>query len=91
MSNYTMAGQVAPITAAQISQIDLTGKYAVENKKLPNKKISFDVHTAHNGYVIRVSQNTFGVEDDMYVISDDQDLGQELGKIVTHFTLSKHE
>ena len=87
-----MAGAaVAPITAAQISQIDLGSKYAVENKKLPNKKISFDVHTAHNGYVIRVSQNTFGVEDDMYVISDDQDLGQELGKIVTHFTLSKHE
>jgi hypothetical protein len=91
MSNYTIAGAaMAPITAAQISQIDLGG-YSVGEKKLPNKKISFDVHTAHNGYVIRVSQNTFGIEDDMYVINDDQDLGQELGKIITHFTLSKHE
>jgi len=94
MSNYTMAGSavpnMAPLTASQITQIDLSG-YSVDNKKLPNKKISFDVHTAHNGYVVRVSQNTFGVEDDMYVINDNQDLGQELGKIITHFTLSKHE
>ena len=90
MSNYTMAGSVAvaPITAAQISQIDLTGTYNIDNKKLPNKKISFDVHTAYNGYVVRVSQG-FGIEDDMYVISDEQDLGQELGKIVTHHTLAK--
>jgi hypothetical protein len=88
MSNYTMAGAaVAPITAAQISQIDLGG-YSVGEKKLPNKKISFDVHTAHGGYVIRISQG-YGTEDEMYVISDDQDLGQELGKIVTHHTLTK--
>jgi len=78
---------VAPLTASQITQIDL-GAYSVGDKKLPNKKISFDVHTAHGGYVIRVSQS-YGVEDDMYVISDNQDLGQELGKIVTHHTLSK--
>lgn len=83
-----MAGQaVAPITAAQISQIDIGG-YSMGEKKLPNKKISFDVHTAHGGYVIRVSQG-FGSEDDMYVISDSHDLGQELGKIITHHTLTK--
>lgn len=78
---------MAPITAAQISQIDLGG-YAVDNKKLPNKKISFDVHTAHGGYVVRVSKG-YGSEDDMYVIGEDQDLGQELGKIVTHHALAK--
>ena len=57
-------------------------------KKLPNKKISFDVHTAHGGYVIRVSQG-FGTEDEMYVVGDTQDIGQELGKIITHHTLAK--
>lgn len=92
MSNYTMAGSVAasPIAAAQISQIDISGTYNIDNnnKKLPNKKITFDVHTAFNGYVVRVSHG-FGIEDDMYVISDKQDLGQELGKIVTHHTLAK--
>jgi len=91
MSNYTMAGSaipsVAPLTASQITQIDL-GAYSMDNKKLPNKKISFDVHTAHGGYVVRVSQS-YGVEDTLYVISDEQELGQELGKIVTHYTLSK--
>lgn len=87
MSNYTMAGQVAPITAAQISQIDLGG-YSIDNKKLPNKKISFDVHTAHGGYVIKVGGG-YGDDGELYVIGDDKDLGQELGKIVTHHTLAK--
>jgi hypothetical protein len=92
MSTYTMAGSSAatlgPLSIGQISQIDLgAGAYGID-KKLPNKKISFDVHTAHGGYVIRVSQG-YGNEDDMYVIGDSQDLGQELGKIVTHHTLAK--
>lgn len=93
MSNYTIAGSaipnMAPLTASQVTQIDLGSYNTIGEKKLPNKKISFDVHTAHGGYVVRVSQNTFGVDDEMYVISDDRDLGQELGKIVTHYTLSK--
>ena len=88
MSTYTMAASVAPITAAQISQIDLSGTYGMGEKKLPNKKISFDVHTAHGGYVIRVSQG-FGTEDEMYVVGDTQDIGQELGKIITHHTLAQ--
>ncbi len=83
-----MAASVAPITAAQISQIDLSGTYGMGEKKLPNKKITFDVHTAHGGYVIRVSQG-FGSEDEMYVVGDTQDIGQELGKIITHHTLTK--
>jgi hypothetical protein len=87
MSNYTMAGQMAPITAAQISQIDLSG-FAIDAKKLPNKKISFDVHTANGGYVIKVARG-YGDDSDLYVVGDDQDLGQELGKIVTHYTLAK--
>jgi len=85
-----MAGQVAPITATQISQIDLTSSYGFDNKKLPNKKISFDVHTANGGYVIRVASGIgIGDQDNLYVIGDNQDLGQELGKIVTHHTLAK--
>jgi hypothetical protein len=86
MSSYSMnAASVAPITAGQISQIDL-GAYSFGEKKLPNKKVSIDVHTAHGGYVVKVT-NGHGVEDDMYVIGDGQDLGTELGKIITHHTL----
>jgi hypothetical protein len=94
MSNYTMGGlsaqtSVAPITASQISQIDI-GSFTLGgyDKKLPNKKISFDIHTAHGGYVVKVSKG-HGVEDDMYVVGDDQDLGAEIGKIITHYTLAK--
>ena len=92
MSQFTMAGSavpnMAPLTASQITQIDLGSYNTIGEKKLPNKKISFDVHTAHGGYVVRISTG-YGIEDEMYVISDGQDLGQELGKIVTHHTLSK--
>ena len=91
MSNYTMAGSSAAALGAlsigQVSQIDLGG-YAVDHKKLPNKKISFDIHTAHGGYVVKVTQG-YGVEDIMYVVPDTHDLGQELGKIITHYTLVK--
>lgn len=85
MSNYSIsAAGVAPITISDMSGIDLS----FGEKKLPNKKISFDVHTAHGGYVVKVSKG-FSSDDDMYVIADSQDLGQELGKIITHYTLSK--
>jgi hypothetical protein len=80
------ASGVGPITVSDLSQIDL-GSWTGENR-LPNKKISFDVHTAHGGYVIRV-HNGYTTDGDLYVIDHDKDLGQELGKIVTHHTLVK--
>ena len=82
MSSYTLAGS----GMGHVTQIDL-GPYD-NSKKLPNKKISIDVHTANGGYVIRVTQD-YRTEEDMYIISDNQDLGQELGKIITHYTLVK--
>ena len=86
MNMGTSAAAIGPLTVSDISGIDLTSSYG--EKKLPNKKISFDVHTAHGGYVVRVS-NGYGTDGDMYVIDDNKDLGQELGKIVTHYTLAK--
>jgi len=84
MSHYNVAtGGLTPITVSDLSGIDLT--FSGETK-LPNKKISFDIHTAHGGYVVKVSQGSFK-DDEMYVIADYKDLGQELGKIVTHHTL----
>ena len=83
------ASGVGPLTIGQVSQIDI-GQYS-SDKKLPNKKISIDVHTAYGGYVVRLSKG-YGIEDDMYVIGDNQDLGQELGKIITHtFLKTEHE
>lgn len=85
-----MAGSVAtagPLTVSDLTQINLGTSWGGENK-LPNKKISFDIHTAHGGFVVRVT-NGYGSEGDMYVIDDSKDLGQELGKIVTHHMLAK--
>lgn len=82
----TSAATMGPLTVSDISQIDL-GSWSGE-KRLPNKKISFDVHTAHGGYVVRVTSG-YANDGDMYVIDDSKNLGQELGKIVTHHTLAK--
>ena len=89
MSNYTMSASVAagsPLTVSDLTQINL-GSWGGESR-LPNKKISFDVHTAHGGFVVRVT-NGYVNDGDMYVIDDSKDLGQELGKIVTHHMLVK--
>jgi hypothetical protein len=87
MSNYTMnTASIAPITASQISMDLGAYSYGEERTVLPNKKVSIDVHTAHGGYVVKVA-NGRGIEDDMYVIGEGQDLGAELGKIITHHTL----
>ncbi len=87
MSNYSVtATGVGPLTINDMTGIDLS--FGADQKKLPNKKVSLDIHTANGGYVVKVSKN-FSSEDDMYIVSDDQDLGQELGKIVMHYTLSK--
>lgn len=89
MSNYTMSGTATaggPLSVSDLTQINIGG-WSSENK-LPNKKISFDIHTAHGGYVIQVS-NGYGNNGEMYVVDDTKDLGQELGKIVTHHMLAK--
>jgi len=88
MSHYNIAtggGGIGPITVTDMAGLDLSFD---GETKLPNKKISFDIHTAHGGYVVKVSRGSFK-DDEMYVISDDKDLGQELGKIITHHTLAK--
>lgn len=58
------------------------------NKTFPNKKFSISVHQAHGGYIVEVHRGS-GYEGDLYIVSEDQDLGQEIGKIITHSTLNK--
>lgn len=63
--------------------------YGSSNKsRLPNKKLSIDVHEAHGGYIVQVQRGS-AYEGDLYIVAEDQDLGQEIGKIITHSTLIK--
>jgi hypothetical protein len=83
MNNMTMQG-IQPITIG-----DIYGNQT--QKKFPNKKVSINIHGANNGYIVEVEQG-YGVENELYIINKDQDLGTEIGKIITHNALSnRHE
>jgi hypothetical protein len=71
-----------------IPNISLGDVYGETKSQLPNKKLSFDVHKAHGGYIVQVQQG-LGHEADLYIVAEDQDLGQEIGKIITHNILNK--
>jgi hypothetical protein len=59
-----------------------------EPHELPNKKITFSVHLAHGGYIVEVN-TAYNTTSELYIVPDDQDLGQAIGKIITHHTMSK--
>ena len=83
MSSYTMAHNAG---ALDISSIDIIGGY---NKKFPNQKINISIHSANGGYIMEIATQS-GQIGELYIIPDGQDLGQEIGKIITHKMLKEN-
>lgn len=78
-------------TLGAIPGIDI-GQYSVETmygKKFPNQKISISVHSANGGYIMEISTNP-SKSGELYIIPDGQDIGQEIGKIITHQMLKEN-
>ena len=83
MSNsYTLAGSG--------SGIDLSTIQIGEYKKFGNKKISINIHEAHGGYIAEISTSSH-MQGDLYIIPDDKEIGQEIGKIITHKILKAND
>jgi len=82
MSNYSITG--SPLSGIDISTIDLSGTC---HNKLPHKKVSMSIHEANGGFIVEVEHSM--KENDLYIVSEDRDLGQEIGKIITHNILQK--
>jgi len=83
-STFTIGG--AGGSSADISIGEIYG--SSNRSRLPNKKLSIDVHEAHGGYIVQVHRGS-AYEGDLYIVAEDLDLGQEIGKIITHNTLTK--
>ena len=83
-STFTIGG--AGGSPADISIGEIYGSSS--RSRLPNKKLTIDVHDAHGGYIVQVHGRS-GHEGDLYIVSQELDLGQEIGKIITHSTLTK--
>ena len=76
-TNVTL-GQMPSVVGMGIAE-------AVQAKKsFSDKKISLHVHQANGGYVVEVEHPAYGVQNELYIVSEDNDLGKELGKIITH-------
>lgn len=84
MSNsYTMAGSGA-------AGIDLSTITIGEYKKFANKKLSINLHEAHGGYIVEIATSSH-MQGDLYIIPDDKEIGQEIGKIITHKILKAND
>jgi predicted chitinase len=87
MSSLLHQNTATSVTLGQMpSAVSMGGiAEAVQAKKsFSNKKISLHVHQANGGYVVEVEHPVYGIQNELYIVSEDNDLGQELGKIITH-------
>jgi hypothetical protein len=52
----------------------------------PTKKVSLTVFEAVGGYIVEIdnSNGNYTNDGELYIIGEDKDLGQEIGKIITH-------
>jgi hypothetical protein len=90
MGQMGMAQSMPHVTPIQPLTVSDIGKFTIGGGiRLPNKKISLTIHEATGGYVVTIDKGQYGEEPDMYVIDADKDIGSEIGKIITHHTLSK--
>jgi hypothetical protein len=74
-------------TGLNMAQMPMIGTAMAESAKQhqkPNKKISLHIFQANGGYVVEAEHSVYGVESELYIISEEKDLGQEIGKIITH-------
>ena len=57
----------------------------------PHEFAGMDIRitVANNGTIVIVKRDGYGIKPDLYVVHDDQDLGQEIGKIITMTCLTK--
>lgn len=89
MSSYSVTGphtiSIGDISLGESGWLDLG------ESKLPNRKFKLSVHEAHGGYIVEISIDPHSMGE-LYIIGEDKDLGQEIGKIITHKILNdKHE
>lgn len=84
MSSLLNQNTATNVTLGQMPSVVGMGVAEAVKKPLSDKKISLHVHQANGGYVVEVEHPVYGVQNELYIVSEDHDLGQELGKIITH-------
>lgn len=73
--------------ARQEKQTLTVGGPAVSNKRISSDGMTFTVHRANGGHIIetrRYDPMRDIADSSLHVITDDKDLGEEIGKIITY-------
>lgn len=89
MSSYTMSGPHV-ISIGDLN-LDDAGWLDLGEPELPNRKFRINIHQAHGGHIVEICKES-NSEGELYIISEEKDLGPEIGNIITHSILNaKHE
>lgn len=70
-----------PLGAVPAGTYTVAGEYPKISK--PANKVSLTVFDAVGGYIVEID-NGYNTEGELYIVGEEQDLGQEIGKIITH-------
>ena len=70
-----------PLGAVGAGAYTVAGEYPQSSR--PANKVSLTVFDAVGGYIVEVD-NGYNNDGELYIVAEDQDLGQEIGKIITH-------
>jgi hypothetical protein len=81
VGGYSIAGSAGYTTLAGIGD---TGRTVHEFQGLDLR-----ITVANGGYIISIAKNNYGQSPDLYIVNEDQDLGTEIGKIITMVYLKK--
>jgi hypothetical protein len=72
-----------------IPGIGLSGPYTVGAQHEYDAGIDIRVTPASGGFIVSVNHRNIGVRPDLHIVTEDKDLGAEIGKIITMSCLKK--
>lgn len=85
----TNAGVIAGQGYGAIPGIGLSGPYTVGPQHEFDEGIDIRITPASGGFIVSVNHRNFGTRPDLHIVTEDKDLGAEIGKIITMSCLKK--
>ena len=87
----SVANQLGAIAGgyAGMPGVTLGGTYSVGTQHEFDEGIDIRITPAAGGFIVSVSQRNYGVRPDLHIVTEDKDLGSEIGKIITMTCLKK--
>lgn len=69
--------------------VTLGGTYSIGTQHEFDEGIDIRVTPAAGGFIVSVSHRNYGTRPELHIVTEDKDLGAEIGKIITMSCLKK--